>query len=134
MTLTKWNNTFLKEKSKLIDPLADNLVSEMINNHGQEAIKDLFTQLTDNNDIISNPKVKTEIKNYFNKNQKLPDWADKNKIKIGQNLFELYGLEIAFLLNFRSLPLCYSSKSGAKVLYSTGRLSNQGQNTNKLTK
>lgn len=134
MTLTKWNNTFLKEKSKLIDPLADNLVSEMINNHGQEAIKDLFTQLTDNNDIISNPKVKPEIKNYFNKNQTLPDWADKNKIKIGQNLFELYGLEIAFLLNFRSLPLCYSSKSGAKVLYSTGRLSNQGQNTNKLTK
>ncbi len=134
MTLTKWNNTFLKEKSKLIDPLADNLVSEMISNHGQEAIKDLFTQLTDNNDIISNPKVKPEIKNYFNKNQTLPDWADENKIKIGQNLFELYGLEIAFLLNFRSLPLCYSSKSGAKVLYSTGRLSDQGQNTNKLTK
>ncbi len=134
MTLTKWNNTFLKEKSKIIDPLADNLVSEMISNHGQEAIKDLFTQLTDNNDIISNPKVKPEIKNYFNKNQTLPDWADENKIKISQNLFELYGLEIAFLLNFRSLPLCYSSKSGAKVLYSTGRLSDQGQNTNKLTK
>lgn len=134
MNTSKWNDTFLKEKSMLIDPLADNLVSDIITNHGQEAIKDLFSQLTDNNDIISNPEVKPEIKDYFNNNHQLPDWADEKKIKIGQNLFELYGTEIAFLLNFRSLPLCYSSKSGSKVLYSTGRLSEEGQNTSKLTR
>lgn len=134
MPSKKWNNNFLKEKSNIIDPLADNLVAEIISNHGQEAVKDLFSQLTDNDDIIKNPEVKPEIKNYFNDNQNLPDWADEKKIKIGQNLFELYGPEIAFLLNFRSLPLCYSSKSGSKVLYSTGRLSEQGQNTSKLTK
>lgn len=131
---SKWTADFLKEKSQLTDPIADNLVTNIINNHGQEAIKDLFSQLTDNNDISTNPNIKPETRDYFNSNMDLPDWADEKKIKIGQNLFGLYGPEIAFLLNFRSLPLCYSSKSGSKALYSTGRLREQGQNTSKMTK
>lgn len=133
-TTKKWNADFLKEKSFLTDPLADDLVAKIISNHGQEAVRDLFSQLTDNDDIISNANVKPEIKDYFNNNQELPDWANQKKIRIGQNLFELYGPEIAFLLNFRSLPLCYSSESGSKVLFSTGRLSEEGQNTSKITR
>lgn len=129
-----WEVSFLKEKSFQTDPLADQLVKDILQVHGQEAIKELFSQLTDNDDIIQNEKVKPEIRDYFNSNMELPDWADEEKIKIGQNLFELYGLEIAFLLNFRSLPLCYSSKSGSKVLFSTGRLSREKTNTNKLTR
>lgn len=134
MDTLRWNENFLKEKSLKTDPLADELVSQIITLHGQNAIRELFSQLTNDSDIIENPKVKPEIRNYFNSNIDLPNWADENKIKIGQNLFAVYGPQIAFLLNFRSLPLCYSSKSGAKVLYSTGRLSKEKTNTNKLTR
>lgn len=128
----EWNDVFLKKKSTLTDPLADELIEKIMVNHGVIAIKDLFIQLTDNNDIIENKDVIPEVKDYFNQNHELPDWADSKKIKMGQQLFALYGPEIAFLLNFRSLPLCYSSKSGAKVLFSTGRLREQGHNTSKL--
>ncbi len=68
-TTKKWNADFLKEKSFLTDPLADDLVAKIISNHGQEAVRDLFSQLTDNDDIISKPNVKPEIKDYFNNNQ-----------------------------------------------------------------
>lgn len=134
MSTQTWDPKFLKEKSLLIDPVADQLVEKIIESHGLMAIKDLFGQLTDNDDIITNPNVKPEVRDYFNNELDLPSWADPEKIKIAENMFGLLGPEIAFLLNFRSLPLCYSSKSGAKVLYSTGRLSQQATNTNKMTR
>lgn len=125
---------FLKQKSFEIDPLADKLIEDIIESDGLEAIRDLFGQLTDNSDIVKNDKVKPQIIDYFNAETELPAWADKKQIDIAEDMFALYGLEIAFLLNFRSLPLCYSSKSGSKVLYSTGRLREQGQNTSKMTR
>lgn len=129
-----WDPKFLKEKSFKIDPLADQLVADIIESDGQMAIRDLFGQLTDNNDIIQNPNVNPKVKEYFNREMALPSWADEKQIKIAEEFFALYGPEIAFLLNFRSLPLCYSSRSGAKVLYSTGRLSEQDSNTSKMTR
>tara|TARA_B110000211_G_C14074585_1_gene551474 strand:- start:898 stop:2079 length:1182 start_codon:yes stop_codon:yes gene_type:complete len=125
---------FLKEKSFVIDPLADQLIEDIIKSEGLEAIKNLFSQLTDNSDIIKNTKVNPKVADYFNAEMSLPEWADPKQIEIAEGLFALYGLEICFLLNFRSLPLCYSSKSGSKVLYSTGRLREQGQNTSKMTR
>lgn len=129
-----WEPSFLKEKSYKIDPIADQLVADIIESHGQMAIKDLFGQLTDNDDIVQNPKTNPKVKEYFNRELDLPSWADPAKIKIAEEFFALYGPEIAFLLNFRSLPLCYSSRSGAKVLYSTGRLSEENSNTSKMTR
>lgn len=130
----KWNDSFLKEQSFKTDPLADALIAEINEAHGMEQIRKLFTQLTDNNDIIQNEEVLPHVKEYFNREMHLPAWADEKKIKIAQDFFVLYGAEIAFLLNFRSLPLCYTSKNGAKVLYSTGRLKEDGHNVTKITR
>jgi len=130
----KWNDSFLREMSMKTDILADNLVQKIIENHGLEEIKKLFSQLTDNNDVLARNDLLQEVRDYFQKEMNLPAWADEKQIAIAQNMFAKNGPEIAFLLNFRSLPLCYSSKNGAKVLYSTGRLRAEGHNTSKIVR
>ncbi len=52
----------------------------------------------------------------------LPDWANASQIKKAQEIFGLYGVEIAFILLLKSLPECYTMKRGSVVLESTGRL------------
>lgn len=130
----KWSDSFLQEQSLKIDPLADDLIADINTHGGMEAVHQLFAQLTNNSDIAKNDGVLPAVKNYFNAEMQLPSWADEKKIDIAQNLFLLYGPEIAFLLNFRSLPLCYTSKNGAKVLYATGRLKEDGHNVTKITR
>ncbi|MFZ9955741.1 MAG: oxygenase MpaB family protein [Flavobacteriales bacterium] len=131
---TKWNDAFLKEMIRKSDALADDLVAKIITTHGIEEIKKLFTQLTDNNDILANQSVLPEVIAYFNHEINLPAWADEKQIALAQEMFAKNGPEIAFLLNFRSLPLCYSSRNGAKVFYSTGRLRTEGHNTSKIVR
>ena len=130
----KWTDSFLKGMSMKTDELADQLVKAIIENHGVEEVRKLFSQLTDNNDVLARNDLLPEVRDYFQKEMNLPSWADQKQIDIAQNLFAKYGPEIAFLLNFRSLPLCYSSKNGAKVLYSTGRLRAEGHNTSKIVR
>ena len=130
----KWTASFLREQSFRSDPIADTLIAEINANHGMEEVHRLFAQLTKNSDIIDNAEVLPNVKAYFNKEIHLPDWADHSKIETAQNLFALYGPEIAFMLNFRSLPLCYTSNSGSKVLCATGRLKEDGHNVNKITR
>jgi len=130
----KWNDDFLKQMSLKSDDLADTLVKKIIESHGIEEIRKLFSQLTDNNDILKNQSVLPEVIAYFNAEMALPAWANEQQIAIAQAMFAKNGPEIAFLLNFRSLPLCYSSKNGAKVLYSTGRLREEGHNTSKIVR
>ncbi|MFM7022006.1 MAG: oxygenase MpaB family protein [Flavobacteriales bacterium] len=130
----KWSTAFLQEQSHKTDPVADTLIAEITAAHGLEEVRKLFSQLTENNDLLKNDQVLQKVKDYFKKDMDLPAWADQKKIRIGQDLFALYGPEIAFLLNFRSLPLCYTSKNGAKVLYATGRLKEDGHNVAKITR
>ncbi len=129
-----WTAEFLQEMSHKTDQSADQLVTQIIESHGIDEIRKLFSQLTNNDDILKNNSVLPEVKAYFNNEMNLPSWADQKKIAIAQNMFAKFGPEIAFLLNFRSLPLCYSSKNGAKVLYSTGRLREEGHNTSKIVR
>lgn len=134
MEQEKWSIEFLTSKSLKTDSKADELIKSIIDSGGQEAAKTLFSQLTSNQSIDTNPNLHPEIAKYFESEMELPSWADPKKIKIAEDLFAIYGPEIAFILNFRALPLCYSSKSGSKVLYSTGRLRKDGQNTSKMTR
>lgn len=49
-------------------------------------------------------------------------------------MFADHAPAISMLLNFKALPLCYSCINGAKVLYSTGRMSKHNGNTNELAR
>lgn len=132
--IRKWTEEFLLEMSTKTDPYAEKLVQDIIKDKGFEELRVLFRSLNDNDDKNDNVEVPLAIKEYFNKETTLPNWADEHKIKVAQEVFLKYGPEISLLLNYKSLPLCYVSKNGAKVLALSGRLVAHGDNTTKLAR
>lgn len=119
---------FLEAKRLITDPLADNVVAEIISSGYEKNINEVFMKLVRNNSYSPEvfkglpDKVYALITNYFEVSGKLPDWADPELIEEGEKVFSQYGPEIFMLLNVKSLPLCYSCAKGSKVLYDTGRL------------
>lgn len=66
--------------------------------------------------------VPIELRNYFTDTAKLPDWADKDLINLGQQIYIRHGIWISLLLSYKSLPECYACAKGAEVLHMTARL------------
>jgi ER-bound oxygenase mpaB/B'/Rubber oxygenase, catalytic domain len=63
-----------------------------------------------------------ELQAYLLETLPLPEWADADKIKRGQQLFETWGVQIAICLFCASLPSSYAAANGVKALYLTARL------------
>lgn len=129
---------FLDEKRKHTDPIADEVIAQIIASGYEEKVNDIFLKLVTNEsyhpelfqDLPS--EVSQPVIHYFNSTGSLPPWADTQKIKTGETVFSLFGPEIFMLLNVLSLPMCYTCRKGAKVLYMTGRLSDRGGNLDPL--
>ncbi|NMM47684.1 oxygenase MpaB family protein [Marinigracilibium pacificum] len=134
------NDNFLNEKRKHTDPIADEVIAEIIASGYEEKVNEVFMKLVTNESY--NPEmfkdlpdeVYQAVTQYFECTSSLPSWADKEKLKQGEELFSLFGPEIFMLLNMLSLPMCYTCRKGAKVLYMTGRLSDRGGNMDPLTR
>lgn len=63
-----------------------------------------------------------ELRGYLKTSLSLPKWADPDKIKRGQQVFEENGLLITLCLFCASLPSAYADSYAVKVLYLTGQL------------
>jgi hypothetical protein len=66
------------------------------------------------------------LKEYFAKTVVLPEWADKDLVQLGQQMYIRHGIWISLLLSYKSLPECYACAKGAEVLYHTARLNEEG--------
>lgn len=106
------------------DEIADSVVEQIIESGETYSISMLFNDLR-TNDRIASIEFPDYVKDYFVSNSALPEWANKEKIAIGQQVYANFGPEIALCLMCKSLPEAYSCSKGAKVLYSTGRLTEQ---------
>jgi hypothetical protein len=62
------------------------------------------------------------LEEFLQKHAVLPSWAEPERIKQGQKLFERHGPMAVAALLCASLPECYSHKNGALVLWHTQRL------------
>lgn len=130
--IQKYNPEFLKQMSHQTDPACEAIIGDIAINQDFMALRDLFKSLNSNDQTAGNSTLPKAVIDYFNSNNHLPDWADEQKIKLAQDVFAQYGPEIALILNYKALPLCYACKNGAKVLSSTGRLTSQGGDTTKM--
>lgn len=128
----KYNPDFLKQMSLLSDPECEAIIGDIANGQDFSALRDLFKNLNTNGETSANNALPDSVLHYFNTNNQLPEWADQHKIKIAQEVFAQNGPEIALILNYKALPLCYSCKNGAKVLATTGRLVSHGDDTTKM--
>lgn len=123
-TLKNWTQEEFHALRHESDPIADQVVADIISSDNTEGMNQLFAQLREN-DEISQIDFPEAVKNYFHESSKLPNWIDMNQVKIGQKVFSQFGPEISLCLLTKSLPEAYACANGAKVLYATGRLTEQ---------
>jgi ER-bound oxygenase mpaB/B'/Rubber oxygenase, catalytic domain len=117
----KWTNELLDSMREVMDPLADEVVTKVIQSGGLEAFDQLMRHLVNNRDVISDalPPI---VHDFFEQTKILPGWTDQAKIDQGEDVFELYGPEMIMMLFFVSLPYAYATKKGSHVLAITSEL------------
>ncbi|UFH56033.1 oxygenase MpaB family protein [Spirosoma sp. KNUC1025] len=120
----QWTVDFLESKRKRTDPLADSVITKIIDRGQKDQVNRLFNIIV-NDDGSLPPGLPDEVRDYFEKTASLPPWADKDLIALGQQIYIRHGVLIGVLLSFKSLPECYACAKGAMVLYYTGRLNEQ---------
>lgn len=105
----------------IADPLADEPVAAVLDRGGVAAVNDILRTLV----RIDQPvpaDLPDELRRYLTTSLPMPDWADPEKIRRGQQLFETWGLYIAVCLFCCSLPSSYAAADGVQVLHLTMRL------------
>ncbi len=125
-TAERWTNAQLEQYRHQADPLADETLALLLKNQGKEKAYELFDLLIRNIEIPLS-RLPEEIQPFAEQTKALPEWADANAIADAHRFFLDHGAKVLFLVFFKSLPLLYSMRKGAKVLVRTGRLTNEEQ-------
>ena len=128
-----WNEKILQSHRKFTDPIADEAVKSIFDNNEEEEMRHVFMMIVRNDGKL--PKdLPHKVKEYFQKTAVLPDWADWDLIKFGQENYIRHGLPIGMLLFYKSLPECYTGAKGSEVLLSTTRLNDHSKNLDVFSK
>jgi hypothetical protein len=118
---SRWTDALLDRMRELGDPVADAPVAAVLERGGVDAVNDVFRTLVRNDQPVPQ-ELPDELQAYLLQTLPLPEWADMDRIKHGQQLFETWGVLIILCLFCASLPASYAAAKGVKVLYFTARL------------
>lgn len=121
-TSPKWNAELLDSMRWKQDPVADDFLTHVIETEGQPGARQIFDALI-HHVGIDLPNLPPFAQTYFRETAVLPEWADPELIRKGQELFVDYGPNMLALLFFKALPTTYLPASSANLLIQTGRLS-----------
>ncbi|MDT5172343.1 MAG: hypothetical protein QOD02_5724, partial [Mycobacterium sp.] len=116
----RWTDALLDRMREFGDPVADTPVAAVLERGGLDAVRTMMRTLVRADQPVPE-ELPDEIQAYLFESLPLPDWADMDKIRRGQQLFETWGLQIAICLFCASLPTSYAAAKGVKVLYLTAR-------------
>lgn len=121
MPQQQWTTSFLDEMRTIGDPLGDSVIAKVFKEGDVDAVNDLLRKLVYNDGIVPDD-LPDFVKVYLNETDNLPEWADLEMIKKGEQVFLRY-LEIPLVfLACGSLPECYALKNGVQVLWLTQQL------------
>ena len=118
---SRWTDARLDSMRELGDEVADKRVAAVRERGGIDAVNALMRTLVRNDQPVPE-ELPAEIQEYLAETWPLPEWADTEKIRRGQQLFETWGVQISICLFCASLPSSYAAAKGVKVLYLTARL------------
>lgn len=121
MSYGRWNDALLEPMRLVGDPLADEVIATVIQQHEIEKVNLIFRSLVENDDIVPD-EMPPEVNAYLAETAVLPEWADMDLIEQGQAFFSLHWPNIVTLLFCASLPSAYAAWRGAQVLLLTTRL------------
>lgn len=118
---SRWTDALLDRMRELGDPVADIPVAAVLERDGVDVVRALMRSLVRVDQPVPE-ELPDEIQAYLLETLPLPEWADADRIKRGQQLFETWGVQIAICLFCASLPSSYAAANGVKALYLTARL------------
>ncbi len=118
---SKWTDQLLDRMRGLGDPVADGPVAAVLESGGAAKVSELFQTLIRVDQPVPE-QLPPEIQAYLADSLQMPDWADDDKIKRAQRVFEEWGFLIILCLFCASLPAAYAAKKGVQVLALTTRL------------
>ncbi|MEM9340084.1 MAG: oxygenase MpaB family protein [Bacteroidota bacterium] len=125
--LEKIDADVLNKKRTIADPEMDQLLGALIAREGGKVIGRLFKSMEKGVDFeqamegVGGSEQLLEC--YWSRKTHFPAWLDIERMKNGQKFFEKHLVLILVVLQYKSLPLCYSCRNGAKILYMTGKMS-----------
>jgi hypothetical protein len=105
------------------DVLADAIVENIFNRGALDAVNDTLKKLVQNDDIPVT-EMDSEVRVFLEVSGRLPEWADRDKMKQASAIFDIHGLQIVMMLLGASLPTLYAARKGAQVLVLTDRMVN----------
>jgi hypothetical protein len=120
----KWTDDLLDRKRLLMDPLADQVVAEIVERNGEESAFRVFDLLIRNIEMPIED-LPDEVDTFVSETDRLPAWVDWQQIETSEELFLDHGPKFLLFLYYKSLPLLYTDAKGAEVLVRTGRLSHK---------
>ena len=116
-----WTDTFLDNMRQKGDPPADEAVEKLVSREGKKSTRHLFDKLIRHIELPLND-LPSVLQDFVSEQRKLPRWADQQQSRLAHDLFVDHGPKLMLLLFFKSLPLLYTDRKGAKVLAHTSRL------------
>lgn len=119
--MSLWTDELLNQKRQIQDPLADDVIDQLIAEKGEPAARELFNLLISNVDLPID-RLPAACFPLIEKTNKLPYWVNYDMVKKADDMFLDHGPKFLLILYFKSLPLLYACKNGAQVLFRTGRL------------
>src|ERR1700744_4634174 len=93
------------------DPVADGPVAAVLERGGVDAVNAIMQTLVRVDQPVPE-QLPDEVQSYLVETLPLPKWADMDKIKRGQQLFETWGVLITLCLFCASLPGSYAAAKG----------------------
>ncbi len=121
MSVNMWTDELLAKLKNTGDDLADNTIKKIFENHEIEEANKFIVEMIKQEDIDLGGgyfmDVAEELHYYFEESGKPPEWANQERIKNAEKLFQKHGMIAFSLLGCASLPELYAcGKGGTQVL------------------
>lgn len=122
MVHAAYSGDFLSHKRTIGDDVVQSFVTGMLSN--EDSQKNFYRWLGQVHSNAELDSLRDEFAgaDFIHSNQKLPVWADEERMLKGSAFFIRHSDAIMSLLGLLSLPYCYAAADGAMVLYLTERL------------
>lgn len=116
-----WPDAFLDAMRDVGDPIADTAVRKVYA-EGLLGPANQLLQLLVHNDQLPMDKLPPGLHDYLHSTGTFPPWADRAKIRRGEEIFGQYAFQVVTALFCASLPAAYAARRGVQVLHRTARL------------
>ncbi len=121
MLSNRWSKDTLDSYRNIGDPQTDAVIEKIFALDEVDAVNKLLRNIQNNDDLVA-VEMPDDLEDFLNTTDDWPKWADSEQIRLGQQLFSRYGMQMTMALFCWSLPSCYSWAKGAQVLGMTQRI------------